>query len=165
MEGLTWLTTLNRRVTTIEIFGTQGRLTLGCSCQARRRMHHLQERHPFIATDIQDKAYPQGHLRGGEDDQPTGPNQRKSTGLNYQHKRQMQVKHVGAERSLRVSMVSIFIAARMGFGFQYLIPHTSPLGEMQEEQDPDTHHSVRSLLDSELEEDSQSEPMNQSMQE
>ncbi len=44
-------------------------------------------------------------------------------------------------------------------------PHTSPLGEMQEDQDPDTHHSVRSLLDSELKEDSQSESMNQSMQE
>ena len=77
----------------------------------------------------------------------------------------MQGKHVAAERSLRMSMDSIFIVARMGCGFQYLIPHTSPLGEMQEDQDPDTHHSVRSLLDSELEEDSQSEPINQSMQE
>ena len=77
----------------------------------------------------------------------------------------MQGKHVVAERSLRMSMDSIFIAARMGCGFQYLKPHTSPLGEMQEDQDPDTHHSVRSLLDSELEEDSQSEPINQSMQE
>lgn len=158
------MTTLKRKVTTGKTVGSRGRPTLGCCGLASRRICRSQEGHPPTATDTQIEEYPQGRPRGGEDDRPS-----RLTEIPNRPEQPIQDNDIGRTCScgkvLKNQHGLKIHQSRMGCQPHELRPRTTLVGETQEEPDPDAHHSVRSLSESDIEEDSQSVLMDQAHQE